>query len=108
MDSTQRADLDRMLEAGEPVTQGVVPDLDDGDARLARLWSDLRSFTPGDQPIGLPSISAMVGQDAVHDVWPVMQTMERAYFGWQSNRREAERKKAEARAKKNSSRARRR
>lgn len=99
MTSTQRADIDRMVESGQAVTQGVVPELDPQDARIAQLWSDLRSFTPGDQPISLAALAIMVGEDAVHDVRPIIQRMEQAYFAWQNNRREEERKKTEAKAR---------
>lgn len=99
MSPAQVEDIERQIEEGRSVTQGVPPELPPRAERLASLWSTLRSSTPGDHPISLTSIAVLVGVDGVHDVWPWMQTMDRAYFDSQRERSRAEREAAERRAK---------
>lgn len=99
MSPTQQEDIDRQIEEGRSVTQGVPPELSPRAERLTSLWSTLRSATPGDHPISLISIAILVGEDGVGDVLPWMQTMDRAYFDSQRERSRAEREQAEKRAK---------
>lgn len=98
MSPAQQADIDRQIEEGRPVTQGVPPDLTPRAARLTSLWSTLRSTTPGDHPVSLSSIALYVGADALHDIFPWVQIMDRAYFEAQRERTRAERAQAEKRA----------
>lgn len=99
MSLTERREIDRMLEEGKTVTQGVIPDLEPDAAYFAKLWSDLRASTPGDQPISIPSMVELVGRDEMRRVLPVIQGMDRTLFETQRERREAERKEQERKAK---------
>lgn len=99
MSPAQRERIDRMLEDGEPVTQGVVPDLDSDSYYYAELWSDLRASTPADQPISIPSMVHLVGEDEMRRVLPMIHVMDQKLFETQRERLEAERKKREAKAK---------
>lgn len=109
MSPAQRARIDEMIEAGESVSQGVIPHLDPVSAELAEMWTTLRSSTPSDHPVSLQSIALLLGEQVGGDevrvreemarVRPMIQTMDQAYFGWQRGRREQEQKQREAKAK---------
>lgn len=88
-----------MIEEGQTVTVGVIPELDPDAAYYANLWSDLRDSTPADQPISIPSIALLVGEDEMRRVLPMIRLMDRELFRSHRERREAERKQAEAKAR---------
>jgi hypothetical protein len=96
MSPTQLREIDRMIDEGQPVTQGVVPVLDPIAADYADLWFRLRGSTPADHPISLMSLALLVGRKELHWRLPVIHIMDRAYFDWQQDRRVVERKQAEA------------
>lgn len=105
MTSAQRREVERMLEEGKPVTQGVLPDLDPEAARYASLWSELRASTHGEHPISIPSIACLVGRGELREVLPIIQGMDSAYFAFHGRRQEAERKRRETKAKASRNRA---
>lgn len=92
-------DAEKQKEEGNEVSVGVLPDLDPEPQYYASLWSTLRASTPGDQPVAIMSIALLVGADGMHQVLPLIQLMDRVYFGWQRDRREAEKKRAARKAK---------
>lgn len=100
MTPSERTVIDRAIEAGEPVTLGVLPDLDPIAAEYAELWSTLRQGTPGDDPISLVSMLLMTGDEReMHRVRPILHQMDGVLFESQREKREADRKKSEADAK---------
>lgn len=99
MSPTQLESIEKMRDAGESVTQGVLPPLDPIAAEYAEDWSTLRASTPGDQPISITSLALYVGEDQLHRKLPLMQAMDRAYFEFQADRRKEERRQAEQKAK---------
>ena len=104
MTAAQRKEVDRMVEEGQTVHQGVMPDLDPEAVFFAEVWSDLRSCTPGDHPISLWSVSRLADEAEMplFHLLPLVQVMDRAYFESQQKRLEKEREK---RASKSHSRA---
>lgn len=98
MSRSQLATIEEELEAGRDVTIGVLPRLTPLASYYVQLWSDLRSSTPGDQPIALQSIHLTVG-DHLHQVVPMLRGMDRVLFECVRDRREADRQRAEDKAK---------
>lgn len=90
----------REVEEGRTTSVGVLPYLDPIAERWATLWTTLRSSTPADQPVSMPSLALMVDDEReFHEALPLIQGMDRVLFDWQRTRREEERKRAEREAK---------
>lgn len=99
MSLSQRAAVDEEIEAGKETGLGVPPTLTPLAAYYVQLWSILRSATPGDQPISLQSICLLIGRGQMIAVLPLIQGMDRVLFECVRDRREAERKRAEEKAR---------
>lgn len=98
MSSTDRKAIDKMIERGESVRQGVVPELDPVAGFHAQVWSDCRSSTPGEHPISMETLALYLGTDAIHDELPIIQHMDGVYFAFHTDVRQKERKRAEEKA----------